>query len=140
MLMHELKVSNCKLILSESHHNATGQLFVFENLKTIPFEIKRVYSIRKVLRNVTRGKHAHGILRQVIICLSGSCKFLLDDGKNKEIVELNNPELGLYIGTYVWREMFDFSEDCILMVLASEFYDANEYIRDYEDFLKITKK
>ena len=140
MLMRELRVSNCKLIQSESHHDNNGQLFVFENLKTVPFEIKRVYSIKNVLHNTTRGKHAHTLLKQVVICLSGSCKFLLDDGSNKEVIELNNPEIGLYIGTYVWREMFDFSEDCILMVLASEFYDAHEYIRNYKDFLKITKK
>lgn len=138
--MHELKVSNCKLIPSESHHNATGQLFVFENIKTIPFEIKRVFYIANVKGTVTRGVHANIKTQMYLFCIKGSCKFLLDDGKNKEIVELNNPEIGLYIGTYVWREMFDFSGDCILMVLASEFYDANEYIRNYEDFLKIAKK
>ena len=138
--MHELKVSNCKLIPSESHHNATGQLFVFENLKTIPFEIKRVFYIANVKGNITRGMHANIKTQMYLFCIKGSCKFLLDDGTNKDIVELDTPEIGLYIGTYVWREMFDFSEDCILMVLASEFYDANEYIRNYEDFLKIAKK
>lgn len=138
--MHELKVSNCKLIPSEGHHNATGQLFVFENLKTIPFKIKRVFYIANCKGNITRGMHANIKTQMYLICIKGSCKFLLDDSQYKEIVELNNPEIGLYIGTYVWRKMFDFSEDCILMVLASEFYDANEYIRNYEDFLKIVKK
>lgn len=134
-----LKVSNCRLIVSEGHRDNNGELFVFENLKTVPFEIKRVYSIKNVLCNTIRGKHAHSLLKQLIICLSGSCKFLLDDGKNKEIITLNTPKMGLFIGTYVWREMFDFSKDCVLMVLASEFYDANEYIRNYEDFLKIIR-
>ena len=135
-----LKVSNCKLIQSEGHHDNNGQLFVFENLKTVPFEIKRVFYIANVKGNVIRGAHTNIKTQMYLTCIKGSCKFLLDDGSNKEVIELNNPEIGLYIGTYVWREMFDFSEDCILMVLASEFYDAHEYIRNYKDFLKITKK
>ena len=134
-----LKVSNCRLINSEGHRDNNGKLFVFENLKSVPFEIKRVFCIANAKKNVIRGKHANIKTQMQIICLSGYCKFLLDDGRNKEIVTLNTPETGLFIGTYVWREMFDFSKDCVLIVLASEFYDANEYIRNYEDFLKIIR-
>ncbi|OGI29253.1 MAG: dTDP-6-deoxy-3,4-keto-hexulose isomerase, partial [Candidatus Melainabacteria bacterium RIFOXYA12_FULL_32_12] len=85
---------------------------------------------------IARGKHAHTDLEQIIVCVNGSCKFLLDDGIRKEIVELSRPDLGLYIGKNMWREMFDFSHGCVLMVLANKHYDENEYIRDYDKFLK----
>lgn len=117
-----------------------GSLVSLEEEKNIPFNVKRVYYIYGTKTDTIRGKHAHINLQQVAICVSGSCKFLLDDGNTKEIVELNSPNIGLYIGKNMWREMYDFSQDCVLIVLANEYYDENEYIRDYEDFLKIIKK
>lgn len=113
-----------------------GSLISLEQHKNIPFKIKRVYYIFGTRTNTTRGKHAHTNLKQIVICVSGKCKFLLDNGKKKKIVELNNPTEGLYIGKNIWREMYDFSRDCVLVVLANKYYDENEYIRDYEDFLK----
>lgn len=113
-----------------------GSLISIEPGKNIPFDIKRVYYIFDTIPKVVRGKHAHRKLKQLVICTSGSCKFLLDDGVSKEIVGLSRPDEGLYIKEFIWREMFDFTPDCVLMVLASEYYDENEYIRNYDEFLK----
>ena len=117
--------------------DARGSLIALETLKNIPFEIKRIYYIFDTLEGVSRGFHAHQNLQQVLICVKGSCRVLLDDGCHKENVILVNPYTGLLIENLVWREMHDFSEDCVLLVLASEYYDENDYIRDYDEFLKI---
>lgn len=117
-----------------------GSLIAIEANKDIPFDIKRVYYIFNTQQGVARGKHAHTRLQQVLICTSGNCKILLDDGQSKEVIELNSPAKGLYIGQKIWREMYDFSDDCVLMVLASEHYDEAEYIRDYSEFLEGAKR
>ena len=88
---------------------------------------------------VTRGKHAHKSLQQILICIHGSCKVLLDNGKEKKIVPLEKPYEGLYVTNNMWREMYDFSDDAVLMVLASELYDESDYIRDYDEFLEFVK-
>lgn len=116
-----------------------GSLTAIENHKNIPFAIQRVYYIYHTLPKVRRGFHAHQDLEQVAICVSGSCTFLLDNGVVKQEVSLNNPTSALYIGAMVWREMFDFSDDCVLMVLASRLYDEADYIRSYDDFLKVAQ-
>ena len=103
--------------------------------KTIPFDIKRIYYIFNTRDNVVRGKHAHKNLKQVVFAINGSCKMLLDSGTKKNIVDLNNPTKGLLIKNNIWREIYDFSEDCILLVLASEHFDESDYIRDYNEFL-----
>ncbi len=112
-----------------------GSLIALESLKNIPFEIKRVYYIFGNKQNIRRGFHAHKNLQQVLIAVSGSCKILLDDGTNKQEVLLDSPSKGLLIKNCVWREMFDFSSDCVLMVLANEVYEESDYIRDYQQFL-----
>ncbi|EMM5120254.1 sugar 3,4-ketoisomerase [Providencia stuartii] len=112
-----------------------GSLVSLEQNKNIPFEIKRIYYIFGTKNGVSRGFHAHKNLQQVAICVKGSCRFLLDDGKTKEEIILDSPDTGLYINNFIWREMHDFSEDCVLMVLASELYDESDYIRNYQDFL-----
>jgi dTDP-4-dehydrorhamnose 3,5-epimerase-like enzyme len=117
-----------------------GSLIALESLKNIPFEIKRVYYIFGNKNNVQRGFHAHKNLQQVLIAVSGSCKILLDNGKNKQEVLLDLPSKGLLIKDCIWREMFDFSSDCVLLVLANEHYDENDYIRDYNQFLDLWKK
>lgn len=117
-----------------------GCLISLEQYKNIPFNIKRVYYIFGTKKGIIRGKHSHKNLKQIVVCISGSCKFLLDDGKKKNIIELNSPDTGLYIGKNIWREMFDFSHDCVLMVLANDYYNENEYIRDYKKFLETLKK
>ena len=84
-----------------------------------------------------RGKHAHRKLEQVIICSAGSCDFILDNGKKRETVHLNNPSQGLYIKHNIWREFTNFSKDCVVTVLASDYYRESDYIRDYNEFLKV---
>ena len=127
------------LINFEIKGDYSGSLIAIENKKNIPFDIKRVYYIFGTAQNVVRGRHAHKNLEQVIICVSGSCDFILDDGKERKTINLNNPAQGLYIKNNVWREFTNFSEDCVVIVLASQFYDENDYIRDYNEFLRINK-
>lgn len=119
-----------------AHGDSRGQLVAIEQKKDIPFEIKRVYFIYDTINGVRRGFHAHKKLEQLLICTSGSCKVLLDNGDNKEIAVLDKPTKGLLVSGCIWREMFDFSPDAVLMVLASDYYDETDYIRDYEEFLK----
>ena len=117
-----------------------GSLVALEGLKTVPFEIKRVYYIFGTKKNVSRGFHAHRNIKQVVVCVTGSCRFVIDDGNNREEVLLNSPTKGLLIENFIWREMHDFTSDCVLIVLASEYYKESDYIRNYKDFLKIIKK
>lgn len=116
--------------------DARGSLVALEGEKTVPFAIKRVYYIFGTEPGVARGFHAHRNLKQVAVCVTGSCRMILDDGITREDVILGSPTEGLLIEGLVWREMHDFSEDCVLLVLASEHYDENDYIRDYDEFLK----
>ncbi|KQB01579.1 dTDP-6-deoxy-3,4-keto-hexulose isomerase [Vibrio metoecus] len=113
-----------------------GNLVALEEMKNIPFEIKRIYYIFDTKQGVVRGLHAHKALKQVAIALKGSCRFVLDDGMTKENIILNCPTKGILIDSCLWREMHDLSEDCVLMVLASEHYDESDYIRDYSEFLE----
>ncbi|WP_138435153.1 sugar 3,4-ketoisomerase [Marinobacter shengliensis] len=108
--------------------------------KAVPFGIKRVYYIYHTEQGVSRGYHAHKQLKQVAICLAGKCRMVLDDGTDREEAWLDRPTKGLVIGDMVWREMHDFSKDCVLLVLASEHYDESDYIRDYETFQKMARK
>jgi len=114
-----------------------GSLIAIEEGYNAPFEIKRVYYIFDTKESVTRGYHAHKNLKQIAIAVKGSCTFVLDDGKTKQEVNLNSPTKGLLLEGLIWREMKDFSSDCVLVVLASEHYDENDYIRDYNTFLKM---
>ncbi len=116
--------------------DARGSLIALEENHNTPFDIKRVYYIFGTKENVRRGYHAHKDLKQIAVCVSGSCKFLLDDGYNKEYITLNSPDKGLLIEGLLWREMYDFSADCVLMVVASDYYNGSDYIHDYTQFLK----
>lgn len=122
------------------HGDDQGKLVALEKSEDFPFEIKRVYYIWDTNAHAIRGKHAHRQLEQVIVCLSGSCDFILDDGNKKEIVHLDNPAQGLYIKHNIWREFTNFSPDCVIMVLASQYYDESDYIRNYEDFKREVMK
>ncbi|TXD98092.1 WxcM-like domain-containing protein [Psychrobacter frigidicola] len=113
-----------------------GSLVALESEITVPFAIKRVYYIFCTHPGVARGFHAHHNLKQVAICITGKCRMILDDGKQRQEAFLDSPNKGLIIGDLVWREMHDFSEDCVLLVLASEHYDENDYIRNYDEFLE----
>lgn len=113
-----------------------GCLVALEANKVIPFDIKRVYYLFGMQSNFPRGFHAHKALVQVAVCLKGSCDILMDDGHEKRIITLNSPSQGLLIDVMQWHEMSNFSEDCVLMVLASDVYDEKDYIREYKDFIE----
>ena len=117
-----------------------GSLVAIEGAKTIPFDIKRVYYLFGTLEGVARGFHAHKALKQVAVCVTGKCKMLLDNGIEKIEVWLDSPSKGLVIENMVWHEMRYFSSDCVLLVLASEHYDEADYIRNYQDFLRIVNQ
>ena len=104
--------------------------------KKVPFPIKRVYYIFGTKEGVSRGFHAHRQLQQVAVCVTGKCRMVLDNGIKREEAWLDSPTKGILIKDMVWREMHDFSPDCVLLVLASEHYDESDYIRDYSLFLK----
>lgn len=116
-----------------------GSLTVLEQGINVPFEIKRIYYIYDTKQGVRRGFHAHQDLQQLAVCVAGSCSFLLDDGKTKQHVLLDSPTKGLIINSMIWREMYDFSDDCVLLVLASEHYTEDDYIRDYDTFLSMAQ-
>lgn len=116
-----------------------GSLIALEAKKTVSFDIKRVYYIFDTQQGVGRGFHAHHNLKQIAVCVTGKCRMILDDGKTREEAWLDSPTKGLLIGDLVWREMHDFSENCVLLVLASEYYDETDYIRDYDEFLGYVK-
>ena len=120
----------------QRHGDDRGMLVALEEGKEIPFPVKRVYYMYDTVPGVRRGFHAHKCLEQILICIHGSCKIHLDNGKETEEVELNNPYEGLYIPNNIWREMYDFSPDAVLMVLASVIYDEADYIRSYDEFIK----
>jgi len=129
-------MSNYKLMNFKTLGDDRGSLIAIEQGYNAPFEIKRVYYIFDTKEGVKRGFHAHKNLQQLCIAVKGKCTFVLDDGEKKEDIKLDNPNQGLYIENLIWREMKDFSKDCVLVVLASEHYDENDYIRDYDKFLE----
>ncbi|MDF4642738.1 FdtA/QdtA family cupin domain-containing protein [Vibrio parahaemolyticus] len=129
-------MSNIPLISFQKMGDERGSLISLEQHKNIPFDIKRIYYIFDTQSGLARGFHAHYDLEQVAICMKGCVTFLIDDGTTKETVTLSSPDVGLHIKGLKWREMHDFSEDCVLMVVASELYDEADYIRDYDTFLK----
>ena len=127
---------NFNLLNLKVFGDSRGKLISLESNKNLPFEIKRVYYIFDTVPDQERGKHAHRNLEQLIVVMDGACELVLDDGKKRETVWLNRPDVGLYIGKNIWREMRNFSYGCKLMVLSSDFYNEEEYIRDYNEFLK----
>lgn len=127
-----------ELIDIEVIGDARGSLVVIERGATIPFNLKRVYYIFNTKSGVSRGFHAHRRLQQLIVCVAGSCRIDLDDGKSRTQFWLNSPTKGLAVDTMVWREMHDFSADCVLLVFASEEYNELDYIRSYQEFRELT--
>lgn len=116
-----------------------GSLIALEQGQNIPFAIKRAYYIFGTQRDVNRGFHAHRRLEQMAICVAGSCKMIIDDGETKESVLLDSSTKALIIRNMIWREMHEFSSDCVLLVFASEHYDESDYIRSYDQFIKEVK-
>lgn len=138
--MEKFSVFDCTMVELDRHHSdRKGNLSIVENGKTLPFDVKRVYYLFDVPGGEGRGAHAHKELEQLIVAASGSFTVTLDDGKNKRSFFLNRPYQGLYVKPGLWRDLVDFSSGAVAMVLASEVYQKEDYIRDYEDFLKFRR-
>ncbi len=138
--MAKYSVFDCSMVELDKHHSdRKGNLTVVENGATLPFDVKRVYYLYDVPGGESRGAHAHRDLEQLIIAASGAFTVTLDDGKSKRSFFLNRPYQGLYVKPGLWRDLGDFSSGAVCMVLASEVYDAADYIRDYQEFLEYRK-
>lgn len=134
-------VFDCTMVELDKHHSdRKGNLTVVENGVTLPFDVKRVYYLYDVPGGENRGSHAHKELSQLIIAASGSFTVTLDDGQNKRSFFLNRPYQGLYVKPGLWRDLVDFSSGAVCMVLASEVYQKEDYIRDYDEFLKFRNR
>lgn len=131
-------MSLINIISLPSKGDERGWLVALESNGVVPFDIKRIYYIFDT-KNSPRGFHAHKQLRQLAICVKGSCTMLLDDGSSRENVVLDSPLKGILIPQMMWREIHDFSDDCVLLVLASEHYSESDYIRNYDQFIKDIK-
>lgn len=134
--MNGTNVYECSVLLLKKIHNRAGNITVVEGLLDIPFEVKRVYYLYDIPSGEDRGGHAHKELRQLLVAASGSFNVLLDDGRKKRVITLNRPDIGLHIVPGIWRELVDFSSGAVCLVLASEKYLEEDYIRDYQTFLK----
>lgn len=133
-------MKNCYKINFKKITDNRGNLTPIEYPKDIPFEINRIYYIYDVLDGVERGFHSHRNLEQILIAINGSIKIKIKTPDKEEIVTLNNPSEGLYIGNMIWREMFDFSPNSVLLVLASKKYDENDYLRNYDEYVSEYRK
>ncbi|MBQ2074860.1 MAG: WxcM-like domain-containing protein [Muribaculaceae bacterium] len=131
-------IDQCKLIELGKNHHANGNLTVVENGKLIPFDIKRVFYIYDVPGGEERGGHSHKKLQQVIVAISGAFDVLLDDGVNQRSVTLNRPYQGLLVAPGVWSKQHNFSSGSVCLVLASDHYCEEDYVRDYDQFLQLT--
>ena len=133
----KFNVFDCTMVELDRHHSdRKGNLTVVENGQTLPFDVKRVYYLYDVPGGENRGSHAHKELSQLIIAASGSFTVTLDDGRCKRSFFLNRPYQGLYVKPGMWRDLEDFSSGAVCMVLASEVYQKEDYIRDYQEFLE----
>lgn len=139
MKLKNSTVFDCCVINVSKVHNEAGNITVAENMKNIPFEVKRVYYLYDIPGGEARGGHAHYELEQYIIAASGSFDVILSDGQNRKIVTLNRPNFALHVVPGLWRELDNFSSGSVCLVLASLKYDESDYIRDYDEFLKIKK-
>ena len=130
-----------KLIEFDELGDERGNLVVAEGeSELVPFKINRIFYIYGSDSEVVRGQHANKYTKFILINVSGTSKVKLDNGHETRIVELNKPKMGLYIDTMLWKDMYDFSSDSVLLVLASEHYDATEYIRDYDTYLQMVNQ
>lgn len=135
-----MNLSDCKIIHLPVIPDERGNLTFVEENRHVPFDIKRVYWLYDVPGGASRGAHAHKELYQLIIAASGSFRVTLDDGREKKSFFLNRSYQGLLVPPGIWRDLDDFSSGAVCMVMASEFYDAKDYIRDYEEFLKFKRE
>jgi hypothetical protein len=135
--MLDSTVFNCNVLTLPKMHNRAGNITALNNSVDIPFDVNRVYYLYDVPGGEDRGGHAHKELQQLIVAVSGSFDITIDDGSAKKTVSLNRPYFGLHIIPGIWRDLTNFSSGAICLVLASHKYDANDYIRDYKEFIRI---
>lgn len=136
-----MKYLEAQMLEFPQNGDERGQLVIVEGQQDIPFDIKRIFYIYGSDKTVVRGKHANRITQFVLINVAGQCKVKVCDGKgNEAIFLLNRPHTGIYLPRMVWKEMYDFSEDSVLLCLASEHYDASEYIREYDEYRRIVNE
>lgn len=128
------KIINFKVMGDER-----GSLIALEENHNVPFDVKRVFYIYGTQEGIPRGQHSHYKTKQLLVAINGGCKVTLDNGIDKETYTLNKPNVGLFQDALIWGEMHDFSQDCVLMVLADTYYDEDDYIRDYDKFLEEIK-
>ncbi|EKR65343.1 MULTISPECIES: FdtA/QdtA family cupin domain-containing protein [Leptospira] len=140
--MDEIIVKNSGYIyLKKVRDDRDGNLIILEGAKDVPFEIKRIYYINNLENSVSvRGQHAHKEIEQVIFCVSGSFTLKLDDGKAKQAILMNKDNVGVLLGKMLWHTMENFSSGCILLVVASDYYREDDYIRNYSDFIRLAGK
>lgn len=129
-------MENCRLLAFKTFGSSRGNLNAIEGSSDLPFEIRRIYYITQVPDGITRGFHSHRKLEQVLLCVNGSVSIRVKTPFAEEVVSLRDPAEGLYIGHMVWREMFNFSPGAVLLVLASEHYSEEDYIRDYSRYME----
>ena len=132
-------IEKCRMIEFPQKGDDRGHLGIVEGTQDIPFEIKRVFYIYGSDKDVIRGKHANYNTEFVLINVAGTSKVKVDDGTEQKIFSLDRPHTGIFLPRMVWKDMYDFSEDSVLLVLASEHYDETEYIRSYPEYLEIMK-
>ncbi|SEM55621.1 WxcM-like, C-terminal [Prevotella sp. ne3005] len=139
--MEKYSVNDCSVLdLNKHHSDRKGNLTVVQNGVTVPFDIKRVYYLYDVPGGESRGSHAHRELSQLIVAASGSFRVVLDDGTAKRAFVLNRPYQGLLVKPGIWRDLDDFSSGAVCMVLASEVYQPEDYIRDYDEFMSFRQQ
>ncbi len=139
-MSQQVQVFDCNIIHFPKIHNRAGNITAIQNNIEIPFAVKRVYYLYDIPGGESRGAHGHKELEQLIIAASGSFDITIDDGKNKKTIHLSRPYMGLHIKPGIWRDISNFSSGSICLVLASLQYDENDYIREYNDFLKYRTK
>ncbi|MCW3804157.1 sugar 3,4-ketoisomerase [Plebeiibacterium marinum] len=135
MLSFISDIHNCNVVELPKIHNRAGNITVIQNGDHLPFDVKRLYYLYDVPGGSDRGGHAHKNLYQLIVAASGCFDVIIDDGKNKKIIQLNRPNYGLLVIPGIWREIVNFSSGAICFVLASQKYSEEDYIRDYDEFL-----
>ena len=129
-------IEDCKIVQLSKINNRAGNMSIIENMIDIPFNVNRVYYLYDIPSSESRGGHGHKALHQLVVAASGSFNINLNDGKNDKTIFLNRPDFGLLIVPGIWRDLSNFSSGSVCLVFASDFYSENDYIRDYNDFLK----
>ena len=131
-------IDECRLIEMKTESHANGKLSVMENLATAPFSIRRVYYLYDLPAGAERGGHSHGVTHEIVLPLNGSFDVVVDDGKRTKRVTLNRPDCGLLLPAGIWRTLDNFSSGSICLVLASDKYEESDYVRDYDEFKRLT--